>query len=638
MLCSYCNLEITTKTLACPYCGVELVPPDFPPNQEAPLPDDGMKAEYNGQTFTQYYREPFSVSMPRREGRRTAQVQPSVAHYTPRRGRSLPPTTQPAPEAAAPEHAGRIYGAGDQPTGPIYVRRPKERTVHASTQRKVTLRRRGPRLGVIMLSVVVLLSAVIGVSFYLLTHSAEGQLILAAWGVQNAPIDAYWRLGESKIREGYVPEALQAFETAYEMDSENVDGCLMLANAYERDGQVQKAVEIYQKLIEETAPEHPAAYTRMAQMYQEEGKHAEAVAMMELGLEKTGLETFTAEIRKYSPDSPYPTVIGKRDSKDIRMTIKATSGMKILYTLDGNDPWEAGIEYDGSELVFSEGTTQVRAVAVQENGVPSKEMNETYTVQYPTPDAPHANVASGTYDYAPTVGIFPSDASKKSIVAIHYTVDGTPVTTQSPLYTGPFKLRTGKTTLRAIAVDDRGKVSYEMSATYKVKGTVKKMFNQDDGFDKLVIMKTTYEQFVRAYGEPNKYEQIEVESDEKLFRADYGFGYACFVQVDASGKALLYELMVESGKIKGPRSISIGTDEDKVLAAFRDIGSQPNDKGERALYNNDVSSIGVYQLEDNGNFAAHYYYQRAQNDYVELAFYFERGTVARMHWLRYVGE
>lgn len=637
MLCSYCNLEITTKTPVCPYCGVELDAPDFPPNQEAPLPDDGMKAEYNGQTFTQYVREPFSVTAPRREGRRAAHVQSSEAHYTPRRGRSLPPTMQPVPEVATAAHAGRIYGAGDQPTGPIYVRRPKERPMHASTRRKVTLRRRGPRLGVILLSVAVLLTAVIGVSYYLLTHSAEGQLILAAWGVQNAPPDAYWRLGESKIREGYVPEALQAFETAYEMEKENVDGCLMLANAYERDGQVEKAVEIYQNLIDKIAPQHPAAYTRMAQMYQEEGKHAEAVAMMELGLEQTGLATFTTEIRKYSPESPYPSVIGKRDSKDIRMTIKATQGMKILYTLDGKDPLEAGIEYDGRELLFSEGTTRVRAVSVQENGVPSKEMDETYVVQYPTPDAPHANVAEGTYDYAPTVGIFPSDESKKSIVAIHYTLDGTPATPDSPKYVAPIKLRIGKTTLRAIAIDDRGKVSYEMNLGYKVKGTVKKMFNKDDGFDKLVLMKTTYDQFVRAYGEPKKYAPIEVETDEKLFRAEYGFGYACFVQVDASGKALLYELMVESGSIKGPRSIGIGTDEDKVLTAFRDIGSPPNDKGERALYNNDISSIGVYQLEDNGNYAAHYYYQRAQNDYVEVAFYFERGTVARMHWLRYVG-
>jgi hypothetical protein len=173
---------------------------------------------------------------------------------------------------------------------------------------------------------------------------------------------------------------------------------------------------------------------------------------------------------------------------------------------------------------------------------------------------------------------------------------------------------------------------------YKVNGAVKKMFNKDDVFEKLALMKTSYDQFVRVYGKPIRYEQIDVGGPADLFRADYSFGYACFIQVEAAGKAVLYELSVEDGSIKGPRSITVGSNQEKVIAAFRDMGGQARENGERVLYDNGNSSIGIYKLEEDGNYAAHYYFPRDKNDYASLSFYFQRDEVVRMHWLRYVGD
>jgi hypothetical protein len=274
-------------------------------------------------------------------------------------------------------------------------------------------------------------------------------------------------------------------------------------------------------------------------------------------------------------------------------------------------------------------------VAVQQNGVPSKEMEETYKVVFPIPSPPKANVAPGTYDYAPTVTL----RADKGIASIHYTLDNTQATKESTQFTGPFKLQNGKTTLRAVAVDHRGKVSYEMNREYMVKGSVKKMFNSSDVFDNLSLMRTTYDRFTRAYGKPRSYDKVESDWSDGLYRAQYSFGYAGFMTQTDADEAVLYELVVESGNIKGPRGIQIGTSEDKVLSSFQDRGGQVLESGERLLYNNNLDSIGVYKLEEDGSFAARYYHPREKkkNEFIELSFYFRQGKVARMHWLWYAG-
>ena len=665
MLCSYCRYELESDDQSCPRCGPDASPLRSPPDQETPL-SDGMYTEWNGKTYTQYAREPMIEAPPAQRAssvRRSARAAapPSPVGSEPRgrsegrSGGSLPPVRR---EEAPLERQGRVYGAIDMPEGPVYVRKPPERPTRDSMQRKVSFNKRGPRIGLILLVVFAVLLAGAISSWYYLTQSQEGQTLMAVWGWDNAPVEAYWRLGESKLRENHVAEAVEAFETAYEKDKErgvtnNIDGILALATAYERDGQTEAAKELYNSLMDDIAPTHPEAYTRVYHMHKNDENHAEAVAMLERGRDKTGLDTFTRLIRDYSPDPPYPSTIGNRFNREVRLTLRSAEGTAIYYTVDhyppgvmqvkksagdpeddDKNPLEHGIEYEGEELYLGEGTTYVRAVAVQQDGVPSKEMEETYTVVFPIPNPPKANVASGTYENAPTIQL----RADKGIASIHYTIDNTTATKDSPVYTGPIKLPNGRTFLRAVAVDHRGKVSYEMNIEYMVRGAVKKMFNSNDVFDKLSLMRTTYNQFTRAYGKPRSYEKIGNDGSNDLYRAEYPFGYAGFVQVDAD-RAVLYELVVESGNMKGPRNIRIGDPQNKVIEAFQDRGGQAMESGERLLYNNGVNSIGVYKLEADGNYAAHYYHPRdKKNEFVELSFHFRNGQVTRMHWLWYKGS
>ena len=617
MICAQCQTEFDAGEGFCPTCAAPVAP-----QASAPGASSGRsRARGRGNSSAPEASARQAAPAPRLSGRHGASG-----------GRSA--SAMPYADAAAPL---RQPGAHALPGGPKYVRKRPDDPVPRTLQRIVPIQQHKRHTGIIVLCALIALIIVAAVGYMVLRYSPGGQVQMAAWGYKSTTT-AYWRLGDNYMQSGLVQQALSAYKTAYDQelksdDGPSVDGSLKLGNAYENDGQLEEAVALYTQLMNTLAPAHAEAYARMARMYREESRHAEAVAMMELGKEKTGQELFDRMIREYSPEPPEPSEIGKRMSTELTLSLTSEEGTVILYTIDGSDPLESDQLYI-EPLLLLEGTTQVRAVSVQENGVPSKEMNETYVIQYPTPSAPKTNVASGTYDRAPTVSI----RGEAGTVAIHYTIDGSIASEHSPLYTGPIKLPNGRTKLRAVAIDERGKSSYEMIIDYKVNGNVKKSFNKNDVFKNLTLMKTNYDQFVRAHGQPNSYEQVGTDATGTLFRAEYDFGYAGFVQANEDAKALLYELSVRTTKLSAPRSLKVGDSTEKVLAAFRDVGGPANERNERMLYTLDAETMGIYKQEADGSYAAHYYFPRGKNDYVELSFYFEKDAVARIHWLRYIGE
>ncbi len=677
MECSFCGMANMPSDRVCARCGQSL--------SDAPRLDQAGESIY-------VRRQEFSAELTPKatpldaDAMKHAAAAPyeMPAHYSAISGASAPPTSRRSgtkrgqsdpPPLRTQERQERVRPIPpEQPArvGPVRVRRVPERARPKTTDRKVSLYQSRVNIGMLLLLVLVSLLVVAGVGYLVLTRSPAGQMQLAAWGYE-APASAYWQLGDSQLREGYVSKALEYFQKASEMEPGKVDGLLLMGTAYERDGQQEKAIELYKSLIDPLredatdeekaalpkdraapiAPGHPEAYARLATMLRDENKHSEALAMMELGYEKTGAEQFTNMIHNYAPQQPEPSKIGARYNEEITLELKSLDECKILYTRDSNldkaefgkNPALYGTEYT-EPLAIGEGTVRVLAVAVQENGVPSKVMDETYTVLYPTPNAPKANIAPGKYEKAPLVSLRPGETEEEkknktkmpTIVEIHYTVDNTPATKYSPLYETPIRLGLGKTVLRAIAVDERGKVSYEMNVSYEVKGAVKPMFKKEDVFSGLELMKTTMDQFTKAHGQPDSSEPTDDIGGHAAIKASYGWGHAVFVETEEGGKPVLCELTTTSTSFTGPRGLKVGDSSEKIIESFRDYGGPTNDKGERVLYNNGLDNLGVYKQEDDGSYAIHYYYPRSKNEYAELSFYLKDGVAKSVSWLRYLGN
>ena len=491
---------------------------------------------------------------------------------------------------------------------------------------------------------------------YMLLRTEDGQQLMAQWGWSLARTDAYVTLGKELYDQAYYTRALEALDVAIEREPQNVDALIIMAQAYTELGRVEEAKAIYESLINEIAPAHPSAYRNLIKIYQQEGYNAEALALMRQASENaTSTQEFEVMLREYTPEAPKISHTGGRYTDEIDVTIEIPEGETVYYTTDGTDPSESGMVYtEGTVIHVEEGKLTVKAIAFTENGTPSEQIEEDYTVIIPTPAAPKANYASGKYKYAPKVslraGEEKDDGNKSPIVAIYYTLDGRQATTESTLYNPdePIQLPIGKSTLRAIAVAANGKISYEMTVTYEVEGNLKKMFASSDTFKNMELYKTGYNTFTKAWGTPETYELLPEEQwydpEMESYEAVYSWGTARFVIKTEGGSPVLYALDTTSTEMTAPRSTKVGMEGAEVMDKFRDLGQAAlDDDGNRLLYNWNSANVqfGTYRLESDGRYALHYYYPVDDNNtiFVELSYYLdEEGNVERVVWQRYQSE
>lgn len=488
---------------------------------------------------------------------------------------------------------------------------------------------------------------------YMLLQTENGQRMMAQWDWEIANTSAYITLGREYLEQAYFTQALDKLSKAVQREPDNVDALVLMAQAYTELGNVEEAKRIYTSLIDEIAPAHPSAYRKLIEIYEKEEYHAEALALTRRAQEATGANEFTVMLREKTPTAPVLSKNAGKYTYEIDVTITVPEGQTVYYTTDGTDPSESGLVYQpGTEIHVPEGKMTVKAIGFTENGTPSEQVSATYTVIIPTPAAPKANYKSGPYKNSFKVTLRAGDDKETSlntspIVAFYYTLDGRQATTESTLYTGPIQIPIGDSTLRAIAVAENGKVSYEMKVTYSVEGNLKKMFGSSDTFKNMELYKTGYKTFTKNWGTPQSYELLPEESwynpEMESYEAVYDWGTARFV-MNKSGNPVLYALDTTNAKMTAPRSTKIGMSAADVMDKFRDLGHPDLDEaGNRLLYNYNSAGtqFGTYRHEGDGQYAIHYYYPVGDKNevFVELSYYLDEAkNVERIVWQRYLSE
>lgn len=488
---------------------------------------------------------------------------------------------------------------------------------------------------------------------YMLFQTENGQRMMAQWGWEIANTSAYVTLGREYVEQAYFTRAIEKLSVAIEREPDNVDALVLMAQAQTELGQIEEAKRIYTSLIEEIAPAHPSAYRKLIEIYEKEEYYAEALALTRQAQEATGANEFTVMLREKTPASPTFSQNEGKYINEIDVTISVPEGQTVFYSTDGTDPSESGLVYQpGTKIHIAEGKMTIKAIGFTENGTPSEQISANYTVVIPTPAAPKANYASGPYKKSFKVTLRAGDDEETSlntspIVAFYYTLDGRQATTESTLYTGPIQIPIGDSTLRAIAVAENGKVSYEMKVTYSVEGNLKNMFNSKDTFKNMELFKTGYKTFTKNWGAPESYELLPEEEwydpEMESYEAVYSWGTARFV-MNKGGNPVLYALDTQNAKMTAPRSTKVGMTAEEIMEKFRDLGHPERDElGNRLLYNYDSAGLqfGTYRCEADGSYAIHYYYPVGEKKdiFVELSYYLdEEKNVQRIVWQRYLSE
>ena len=143
----------------------------------------------------------------------------------------------------------------------------------------------------------------------------------------------------------------------------------------------------------------------------------------------------------------------------------ATEGATLRYTLDGTEVLPTSPRYE-APLTFTR-TTYIKARGYKEGLVPGRMAMGVYRIEVPaTVAAPRLAPAPGTYSSAVNVTI----TSETAGATIRYTLDGTEVTSASPVYTNPIAISTTKT-LKARAYKEGMTPSVMVGGPYTINST-----------------------------------------------------------------------------------------------------------------------------------------------------------------------
>ncbi len=451
-----------------------------------------------------------------------------------------------------------------------------------------------------LVTMALLLAVVLG-GFVYLKVTPNGQLILARMG-REATADAYWTLGMEYLDQGYITRSINSYLHALELEPEHpdlVNNLMKLGEAYETAGQPRQAEEIYTRIYTELEPEEPIGYRNAIRLMMQEGRINPAVELMQLAFDKTQDDSFFKQRAALVPLPPTARESSGRHLRSVTVEFISPQGYDIYYLAgEGRMPEDATLYTE--PFTVGEGSHTFRAVCFSSE-LMSDEMEVKYVVTLPQPPAPKSNLAPGTYSGASYVRLRDMETDKsdpRKQNELYYTIDGTAPSADSPRFTGdPIRLPTGRPTLRAIAINGYGKVSNELNIQYTIKdGRIKDYFNGDDEFKGLALMKTTYEQFVEKYGEPQRTQEIQDDAIAAVCtQATWQWGEARFAMLDTGN--VLYHLSTTSTDMVGPRGAKVGMTMEEVTDRFRDMGQLPNHRGDRGIYYDIRDGYARYRVE-----------------------------------------
>ncbi|MCL1854450.1 MAG: chitobiase/beta-hexosaminidase C-terminal domain-containing protein [Clostridia bacterium] len=432
--------------------------------------------------------------------------------------------------------------------------------------------------------------------------------------MRSAPAQAYWLVGQEFIDKGDLDQAIMSFRLANILDPESYDGLLLLANAYELNNDSTSAEKEYLTLCETVAPSRTEAYTALIRMYQDQERNPDAANMMLQAYENTDRENFRVQRKDFIPNIPQVDLPAGRHMLEQTVHLTSPQGYDIYYTLDNGAvlPEEGSFTEDGV-VTIPEGTLTLRAVCCSQDLV-SDPLSVTYTVFYPTPPAPKANLAPNTYTKRRDVSLRPGDMPKEKsreekdqTYTYYYTIDGSTPTLESPVFDGtPIDLPSGRVTLRAVAVNQYGKMSSICEVSYKfdVKPALPPIYSDVDKFRGFTLNATSPDDFRQHFGAPaGEADTRYLSLDNDAQHWDYDWGHAVFTLTN--NKWVLVRVEMNREITAGPRNVGFDNSEEDITSAYKDMGQVRNPNGNRGLYYDDIN-LGRVLLNEDGAKTVYY--------------------------------
>ena len=438
----------------------------------------------------------------------------------------------------------------------------------------------------------------------------------------NVHSASLWAVGDEMMEEGQVLDAIECFEQAKAKDEEegtvDVDGLLMLGNAYEAAGQTDNAAALYESIYQETPSRTEAyiAHIRILQNSENEEDLLKASELMKKAYENTGAETFLTQRSDLLPAAPEVKPVFAYYETKKTITLSSYQGYDIYYTEDEKAVFPDGWELYTGPFPLDEGVHTLRAVAVNGTLV-SDELKGTYKIIMPSPQAPQCNLAPNTYKSRQQVKLKPGkDNINDDDIVIYYTVDGSDPNSDSPIYDGtPIQLANGRVTLKAVAVNHYGKVSNPLEVKYKIEANPKpkSSFTVEDTLDQIVPGSTTQLEFFEKYGEGEAAGTVEsADFSTECRRYNYSWGYV-IMNLPRKTWVVVEVCYTDPDAFSAPRGTGIGQTEKAVVGQYKDMLQIESASRNRGLYYTEdtagkIYHGKIYQMEDGTRIIRYRYY------------------------------
>ena len=273
----------------------------------------------------------------------------------------------------------------------------------------------------------------------------------------------------SMINKGY--KAIQSrnydaaenyFNRAISKDRSRPDAYTGYAEIYVDQNDLESAEDVFLSAIE-TQPTSAQLYQAAIDFYMETEQPEKVSALLEDCEDQNVLDA----VSDYISSAPVFTPEEGTYSEVQEITLASETGGDIYYTTDGTDPTaQTGTKYGEPILLQTEGKTEIRAIAVNANGIPSTVASAVYTIEFPIENAPAVTPSTGQYTEPTQITITVPEG-----YTAYYTMDGStpdPGSSSTSKYTGPVDMpENTQTIFNAILVNDlNGKATEVTTRNY----------------------------------------------------------------------------------------------------------------------------------------------------------------------------
>ena len=180
-------------------------------------------------------------------------------------------------------------------------------------------------------------------------------------------------------------------------------------------------------------------------------------------ISNSGDEQIKERYQVYFASAPVFGSSGGEYENDLEVTLSSDAPGVIYYTTDGSVPDIDSTVYK-YPIKVEEGDTTISAVFVNEYGISSQEVSETFSVSYPQAREPKLLVSGGSYEVPRLIRVEYPEGYK-----VYYTTNGKDPDTGSNEYSKALDMPIGSSQYKFVAIDEKGRVSEIVSVEYNLK-------------------------------------------------------------------------------------------------------------------------------------------------------------------------